>query len=134
MADDKEQPIEKRIIIDEDWKAQVQEEKSRAAGTEQPSEKRTKHPLPPASISFLFSTLATQAIIALGALPHPVTNKAEKHLDQAKHFIDTLGVLEEKTKGNLTADEKRRLEAILFDLRLQFVEASSKAKSHQSEA
>jgi hypothetical protein len=124
MAQDKEQPTEKKIIIDEGWKAQVQAEKEQAQPAEAPLEKRPKQPLLPASISFLFTTLATQALIALGALPHPATNKPETDLDQAKHFIDTLGVLEEKTKGNLTADEKRQLDAILFDLRMQFIEAS----------
>src|SRR5262245_16538255 len=125
MAEDKEQPTEKKIIIDENWKSQVQAEKENAATTEQRAEKRPKQPLPGASISFLFGTLATQALIALGLLPHPATNKAEKELDQAKHFIDTLGVLEEKTKGNLTPDEKKQLEAILFDLRMQYLQVSS---------
>jgi Domain of unknown function (DUF1844) len=118
---------EKKIIIDEDWKAQVQADKEQAPHADQTAAKPPKQPLPPATISFLFTTLATQALIALGALPHPASNKVEKDLDQAKLFIDTLGILEEKTKGNLTSDEKRQLEAILFDLRMQFVEAGRAA-------
>jgi hypothetical protein len=125
MAQDKDQPNEKKIIIDEDWKAQVQAEREQTPRAEQTTATRSKHPLPPATISFLFTTLATQALIALGALPHPATNQVEKDLDQAKLFIDTLGALEEKTKGNLTQDEKRQLDAILFDLRMQFIEAGS---------
>jgi hypothetical protein len=70
--------------------------------------------------------LATQAFVALGIVPNPVTNKSELDLDQAKHVIDVLGVLEEKTKGNLTHPEKQQLEGILFDLRLKFVEVSKK--------
>src|SRR5262245_47838281 len=125
MAQDKDQPSEKKIIIDEDWKAQVQAEKEQTPRAEQTTTTRSKHPVPPATISFLFTTLATQALIALGALPHPATNQVEKDLDQAKLFIDTLGVLEEKTRGNLSQDEKRQLDAILFDLRMQFIEAGS---------
>ena len=125
MAEEKNQTTEKKIIIDEDWKAQVQAEREQAPKADQTTAQRPKQPLPPASITFLFTTLATQALIALGALPHPASNQVEKDLDQAKLFIDMLGVLEEKTKGNLTAEEKRQLEAILFDLRMQFLEAGS---------
>jgi hypothetical protein len=105
----------------------VEAEKEQSPHADQTAPKRPEQPLPPATISFLFTTLATQALIALGALPHPATNKVEKDLDQAKLFIDTLGILEEKTKGNLTSDEKRQLEAILFDLRMQFIEAGRAA-------
>ena len=61
-------------------------------------------------------------------MPNPVSGKTETDLEQAKHFIDMLGVLEEKTKGNLTDDESRSLESVLFDLRMGFVEVSSRQK------
>ena len=121
---EQEPPTEKRIIIDEDYKAQVQHDKERAATTEPPP--RTRPPLPPASFPLLLATLGTQALMALGFLPNPVSEKTEQDLEQAKHLIDMLGVLEEKTKGNLTADEKRQLDSLLFDLRLQYVEASKR--------
>jgi len=127
MAQEQGQPSEKKIIIDEDWKSQVHAEKEQAALPNRDKEKSQRPPLPPANISFLFSTLVTQAFIALGILPNPVTEKIESDLEQAKHLIDTLGVLEEKTKGNLTPDEKRYLDSALFDLRLQYVEARSKS-------
>ena len=117
---------EKRVIIDEDWKAKVQAEKEKPAATEKADGPRQRPPLPPANISFLFSTLATQAFVSLGLVPNPMTEKTETDLDQAQHFIDMLGVLEEKTKGNLTTEEKKQLDAILFDLRMAFVEATSK--------
>ena len=82
--------------------------------------------LPPPSFSFLVATLAGQASITLGQLPNPITNKAEVNLEMAKHFIDTLAVLEEKTKGNLTADETALLEGALHQLRLAFLEAQKK--------
>ncbi len=129
MAEDKGQPTEKKIIIDEDWKAQVQAEKNPAAddqsAQEQPVEATRRTPIPPANILFLFSTLATQALLSLGLAPNPVSGKTETDLDQAKHFIDMLAVLEEKTKGNLSVAEKKQLDSLLFELRMQFVENSS---------
>lgn len=125
MSTDKEQPAEKRIIIDEDWKSQVQAEKEQAEKKVREPTKPERAPLPPASFPLLLTTLATQAMVGLGAVPNPLTNKAERDLEQAKHFIDLLGILEERTKGNLTAEERRLLDAFLFDLRLQYVEASS---------
>ena len=66
----------------------------------------------------------TQAMISLGKLANPATGKAEKNLPAARLFIDTLEMLEQKTKGNLNSDETRVLQATLTDLRLMFVEES----------
>ena len=66
----------------------------------------------------------TQAMIALGKLANPATGKAEKNLPAARLFIDTLEMLESKTKGNLNSDETKVLHATLTDLRLMFVEES----------
>jgi hypothetical protein len=126
MAEEKAPPFEKKIIIDENWKSQVEAEKEQAAAEERPKDLSQHAPIPPASISFLFSTLATQALVSLGLLPNPITDKTESDLDQAKHFIDMLGVLQEKTKGNLSAREKQQLDALLFDLRLKYIEACKK--------
>ncbi len=127
MLEEKEQPGEKKIIIDEDWKSQVQKEKEKTTGG--PQEQPERHTsLPPASLSFLFASLATQAFIGLGLVPHPATQKSEIDLGAAKHFIDMLGVLEEKTMGNLTPDEKNHLDGLLFDLRMQYVDVSAKKK------
>jgi hypothetical protein len=66
----------------------------------------------------------TQAMISLGKLANPMTGKAEKNLPAARLFIDTLEMLEHKTKGNLTPDETKVLQATLTDLRLMYVEES----------
>lgn len=66
----------------------------------------------------------TQAMIALGKLANPATGKAEKNLPAARLFIDTLEMLEHKTRGNLNSDETKVLQATLTDLRLMFVEES----------
>jgi hypothetical protein len=82
--------------------------------------------LPPASFTLLVATLATQATSALGQLPDPLSGKTEVRLELAKHVIDTLGVLEAKTKGNLSPDEEQVLESALHQLRLAYVDASIK--------
>ena len=76
----------------------------------------------------------TQAMIALGKLANPATGKAEKNLPAARLFIDTLEMLEHKTKGNINSDETKVIQATLTDLRLMFVEeANSPAKTEDRE-
>lgn len=67
--------------------------------------------------------LATGALQHLGLVPDPVTKKSEPNLLLAKHTIDTLGILSEKTKGNLSADEEELLGGLLHDLRLKYLAA-----------
>ena len=62
----------------------------------------------------------------LGILPNPSTGKEEPQLSLAKETIDLLGILREKTKGNLTADEERLFDHVLYDLRMIYVEQSKK--------
>jgi hypothetical protein len=85
------------------------------------AESTSAQQIPPASFAILVSTLATQAMLSMGKAPNPVTNKTEVNADLAKHFIDTLGMLEEKTKGNLSKEEAGMLEAVLHELRMAFV-------------
>jgi len=79
-----------------------------------------------ASFAGLILSLAGSAQISLGISPNPMTQKPEKDLSQAKYMIDLLGLLSEKTKGNLKPEESQLLEVILSDLRLRFVEEKSK--------
>ena len=75
---------------------------------------------PPPTFEFLAHTLFTQALMALGRIPNPITKKAHKNLATAKHFIDTLTMLEQKTAGNLSTDERHMLEEIQHQLRLMY--------------
>jgi Domain of unknown function (DUF1844) len=128
---DSEKP---KIIVDEDWKAQVQAEKEAATapgsgatdpvtagGSSAAAESTPDHEMPAASLMFLCTTIATQAMIALGQVPNPITGKVEQRMKQAKHYIDTLAVLDEKTTGNRTADESALLSEILHQLRMAYV-------------
>jgi len=70
----------------------------------------------------LVQVLASQALMYMGAVPDPQTGKAVLSPPMAKAHIDLLGVVEEKTKGNLTEEETALLQGILYELRMQFVE------------
>ncbi|HEV3340543.1 MAG TPA: DUF1844 domain-containing protein [Pirellulales bacterium] len=121
-----------KLIIDEDWKSQVQAEKEalerqvhhepQAASAAPDKATRQTAPLPPATLAVLLTTLATQALVSLGQIPHPDSGKPEVHLDEAKHFIDTLEMLQAKTAGNRTTEETHLLDNLLHELRLGYVE------------
>ena len=87
--------------------------------------------LPPPGTDFrLFvQSLAHQGAVALGALENPLTNKQERDPAAARYFIELLGMLEEKTKGNLTADEEKFLGDVLAQLRLAYVELQKQEKA-----
>ena len=74
-------------------------------------------------LTFVLS-LGSSAAIHLGDAPDPESGEHHKNVPQAKQIIDMLGMLREKTKGNLTPEEARFLDGLLYDLRLRFVEAS----------
>lgn len=81
--------------------------------------------------SFLMS-IASNAASALGMMEHPVTHKREVDLELGKHWIEVLGMLQQKTRGNLLPQEQHILEGLLADLRMQFVSlanATPKARS-----
>jgi len=75
---------------------------------------------PSSFVSFLM-WIASNAASALGMMEHPVSHQREVDVDAGKHWIDILGMLQKKTDGNLTAPEKRMLEGLLADLRMQYV-------------
>ena len=78
----------------------------------------------PASFISLIMSLASNAAASLGMMPHPVTGETGVDLKTAKHWIDVLGMLEAKTKGNLDPQEDQLLEGLLADLRMQYVSFS----------
>ena len=76
----------------------------------------------PASFVNFLSTIATNAAAALGAVPHPATGKRSLDLDTGKYWLDVIGMLRDKTKGNLHKEEERLLDGLLADLRMQYVQ------------
>jgi len=88
--------------------------------------RRGAEPGPPAEPEVTFTTfmvgLSTQALAALGEISDPVSGARSNDLDAAQQLIDIIGMLREKTRGNLDPDEDGLIEAILFDLRMKYVE------------
>ena len=80
--------------------------------------------MPPASLEMLITTLATEALVALGQVPHPATGELHAHVGQAQYLIDTIDMLRQKTKGNLTPDEQHMIESVLHQLRMVFLETA----------
>lgn len=93
---------------------------------EEPPKEDTKQEIPLPEISFinLIFSLSTSVLIQLGEIQDPVTQQLAKNLPLAKQTIDLIGMLKEKTKGNLTSDEEKLLENILYDLRMRYVKAT----------
>src|SRR5882724_3891623 len=90
----------------------------------------------PASFPSFLMSIASNAAASLGMMEHPVTRKREVDLELGKHWIDVLGMLEKKTRGNLLPQEQQILEGLLADLRMQFVSLSNatpKARSFSSQ-
>jgi len=142
MADDTP-----KLHIDDDWKAEAQREKERLAAKSKPAgpgsgEGGAGKPgsagakpssgggggMPKADFQTLLSTMVTQALFAMGAIPDPQTGQRLAHLDLARHHIDMLTVLEEKTKGNLTPEESDMLSTTLYELRNQYVQIAQMAR------
>lgn len=80
--------------------------------------------LPTVDFATFILSLSHSALMHLGEAPHPDDSTVEVNLPLAKQTIDLLGLLEERTKGNLTGDEERLMTQILFDLRMRYVERS----------
>ena len=122
-----EKKEEKKIIIDEDWKQQAQKEKEKLAEQEKTEKEKTprgkghRGPLPEGDFAALVSMLVTQALFALGLIQVEGQKDKEPDLELAKYNIDMLETIQEKTKGNLTEEEKNMLENTLSQVRMAYV-------------
>lgn len=102
--------------------AEMQFEKAKAQ--DEAAESNQDHeraPLPPVEFSGLILSLSHAAMMHLGQIPDPNTGQANMDRDLARHTIDTIGMLKEKTNGNLTPDEQRLIDHALTELRLGYV-------------
>jgi len=123
MADQNE---DMKIHIDSDWKAQAQAEKERLSEqTKSPEGRPGAGTVPEANFQTLVSTMATQALFAMGAIPDPRTGQRVTHPDLARHHIDMLTVIEDKTKGNLDEEEQQLLSTTLYELRNTYIQLST---------
>jgi hypothetical protein len=139
------------LHIDTDWKKQAQEEKKRLAEEEARKAKDTasagpvssggasgsparpgtaqaarggRPEMPPPSFATLVQSILTQILYYLGDLTSR-GGEPSVNLDMAKHQIDILGILEEKTRGNITEEEKKLLDSALYETRMRYVSVAS---------
>jgi hypothetical protein len=96
-------------------------EESKSAGQEASSR-------PPIDFPSYLLSYYTQGLVLLGEVPNPYTNKKEEDVDAARHTIDILSMLEEKTKGNLSKEEQQLLESVLYELRMKFMAKTNRIK------
>ena len=123
---------DKKLIIDDDWKEEARKEKEVLIEQErQDGEKKAEDqssgrsaPLPAADLSGLINMLATQSFFALGVVKTKEDEEPRKDLEMAKFNIDMLGIVEEKTQGNLTDQEASMLSDTLQQLRMVYVQVS----------
>ena len=141
MSNEDPSPI---LHVDDDGKAQAQAEKAKLAEKEKAAKQQavasgaadtnspaqgTPGQIPPADFTTLVSSIATQALFSMGAMPDPQTGQRYTNLDIARHHIDSLTVVEEKTKGNLTEDESKMLAGTLYELRQNYVQIANASRS-----
>lgn len=129
---------EKRKLAEEAEKRQQQEQKAAVAGgsvgpgpagaARGPSGRAGasggKRELPPASFASIVQSIMTQALFYLGDIPS-ASGEGSINLDMARHHIDALAILEQKTRGNLSPDEQKLLDAALYETRMRFVGIAS---------
>ena len=113
---DEDQPVkeEREKPLDE-----VTSEESESVAAQE--EERTDYQLPEINFATFIFSLNHSVLVHLGVMDDPSTGEKVKNLPLAKQTIDILGMLEEKTKGNLTEDEEKMLKNILYDLRMIYI-------------
>jgi hypothetical protein len=108
---------------------EIKEKEEQAKKPESPGAAQTETPprLPIDFPSYILSYY-TQGLVLLGEVPNPYTNKKEEDVEAARHTIDILAMLEQKTKNNLRPDEQQLLESVLYELRMKFMAKTNKIK------
>jgi hypothetical protein len=84
---------------------------------------------PPIDFPTYVLSYYTQGLVLLGEVPNPYTNKKEEDVEAARHTIDILSMLEQKTRGNLSKDEQQLLESVLYELRMKFMAKTNRIKT-----
>ncbi len=122
---------EPKIIIDEGWKAQVEREREEAEKQVDPAAEGPVDEIEEAGMSlfdYLVSTLAAQTMISLGLVAEEGQEKVIVDLGTAKHLVESLVMLREKTAGNLTEDEEKNLKEAISELQRVFALRAQQAR------
>ena len=129
--EDKGYTVEDRryLHLNEEEKAKLREKAGAEEAFQEASQKAAAEadktaqelPLPEITFSSLLFSLSSSAFVNLGAIPDPNTGKVEQNLPLVKQTIDLLGLLRDKTRNNLTAEEENLFDHLLYDLRMAYV-------------
>ena len=134
MGDDKKSGEEQKGFVVKDKRFSARKEGTPEPGTkEEPGTEEApggdtftqEGPLPEIDFTHFVFSISTSALIQLGEVQDPFTQKTAKNLPLAKQTIDLIGMLKEKAKGNLSPEEEKLIESILYDLRMRYVKASA---------
>lgn len=125
----KEGKVETKKKVDEAWKARIKEEAAASGKTKEiPKEGKKPQPEEPLlepNFSAFISGLGMQALLFLGEISDPEgKGKIKSDYQQARHIIDLIDILKNKTEGNLDKEEASFIENILYDLRMRYLKAS----------
>jgi hypothetical protein len=132
MRNDKRDEAQEKSFIVKDKRFSAKKEEREESQikvngrTEEPSQERPsakEEPLPEIDLTHFIFSLSTSALIQLGEIEDPFTKTLVKNLPLAKQTIDLIGMLQAKTKGNLTPEEEKVVEYVLYDLRMKYVKA-----------
>ena len=115
---------EKGDLKDETEKKEEKKTAPKEEEAGKPEKETQRAPLPEVNFNSLIFSLSSSALFHLGEIADPQTGQKDQDLPIAKHTIDTIGMLKEKTKGNLDDEEEKFLEGILTDLRWRYVKAT----------
>jgi uncharacterized protein DUF1844 len=124
MADQTNDESAPKIIIDSDWKQDAAAEKERLAKEAEASSDAVGE-IPEPSLIELVNMIVMQASVGLGGYRAPTGETQPPNMGIAKHYIDLLDLLREKTAGNVSEDEKTLLDGVLHELRMQYVEVAT---------
>ncbi|MBW1702237.1 MAG: DUF1844 domain-containing protein [Deltaproteobacteria bacterium] len=118
--------IKDRRALDEKGELKEKDLNEEKKGTKEQAakEEAQKPPLPEANFTSLIFSLSSSALFHFGEIPDPTTGEKKEDLPIAKHAIDTIAMLKEKTQGNLTEEEQKFIESVLTDLKWRFVKAA----------
>jgi hypothetical protein len=98
----------------------------KAEAAKEKSQESKGMPLPEINFATFVLSISSSVLLHFGDVPDPISGKKERNLPMAKQTIDILGILKEKTKGNLDKEEEQLLENLLHDLRLKYVQECKK--------
>lgn len=126
---DKRALDEKGELREKETEEKIEKKEEKEEKEEEKKEETTKEdahrvPLPEVNFNSLIFSLSSSALLNFGEIADPQTGEKKKDLTLAKHSIDVIAMLQEKTKGNLTDEEQKFLDSILTDLRWRYVKAT----------